>query len=198
MNLRLGNKGNHCYGNSALRGFFAAAVANRGLNTMFNVGMLGFMDGLLRSKGIVYHWAQPFWAALTHDWMLPSRQHDGAEFILFLLNKLPFTADHTVAIWQARKQDGETYRVTDWGKSAPLLLHPPDWACANDGLSLSVQALLRFWKEQDALHAFSMPPGVLIVQVGRFGFDEAHARVEKYRFELVPALFVRVPTFVHK
>ena len=127
MNLRLGNKGNHCYGNSALRGFIAAAVAHGGLSTMFNGGMLGFIEGLLRSKGIVFLWAQPFWVALTRDWVLPSRQHDGAEFILFLLNKLPFTADSATATWQARQRDGDTYRVTDWGRSAPLLLHPPAW-----------------------------------------------------------------------
>ncbi|CAE7872269.1 unnamed protein product, partial [Symbiodinium necroappetens] len=61
------------------------------------------------------------------------QQHDGAEFIMFLLNKLPFTADRATATWQARKQDGETYR------------------------------------EQDALHAFSM----------------------KYRFELIPDLCIK-------
>ncbi|CAE7215730.1 unnamed protein product [Symbiodinium sp. KB8] len=97
---RLGNKGNHCYGNSALRGFIAAAVAHGGLSAMFNGGMLGFIESLLRSKGIVFLWAQPFWVALMRDWVLPSRQHDGAEFILFLLNKLPFTADYATATWQ--------------------------------------------------------------------------------------------------
>ena len=71
MNLRLGNKGNHSYGNSIIRGFFAAAVANGGLNTMFKGGMLRFMEGL----GIVYLWAQPFRAALTRDWERPSQQH---------------------------------------------------------------------------------------------------------------------------
>ena len=175
MNLRLGNRGNHCYGNAALRGFIAAAVAHGGLCTMFNGGMLGFVERLLRSKGTVFLWAQPFWAALTREWELPERQHDGAEFILFLLRKLPFTADHATATWQARQRDGDTYRVTDWGRSAPLLLHPPSTAQTADCQRWSVQKLLQCWKEQDALHAFSMPPGVLLVQIGRFSQADAHA-----------------------
>ena len=197
MNLRLGNRGNHCYGNSALRGFIAAAVARGGMNTMFEGAMLGFIESLLQSTGIVFLWEQPFWAALTGEWELPSRQHDGAEFILFLLNRLPFTADHATATWQARRTEGEAYRVTDWGRSAPLLLHPPARASESDCQTWSVQELLQSWKEQDALHAFSMPPGVLIVQIGRFGRTDAHARVRKHRFELVPDFRVLVPTFTH-
>ncbi|CAE7332912.1 unnamed protein product, partial [Symbiodinium microadriaticum] len=100
MNLRLGNRGNHCYGNSALRGFIAAAVARGGMSTMFEGAMLGFIESLLQRTGIVFLWEQPFWAALTGEWELPSRQHDGVEFILFLLNRLPFTADHATATWQ--------------------------------------------------------------------------------------------------
>ena len=42
-----------------------------------------------------------------------------------------------------------------------------------------------------------MPPGVLIVQIGRFGQADAHARVRKHRFELVPDMLIRVPTFAH-
>ena len=38
-----------------------------------------------------------------------------------------------------------------------------------------------------------MQPGVLILQVGRFGFDDARARAQKFRFELVPDLYIEVP-----
>ena len=192
---RLGNRGNHCYGNSVLRGLVAAAMAMNGLQHLFDGGMLKFVERLLSNKGIVHLWAQPYWAALVRTWELPERQHDGAEFILYLLRQLPYTAGKVMTAWQARQQQDDHYVTTDQGCSAPLLLQPPAWACQSDDHSLSVQELIDGWRDQDALHALVMPPKILTLQIGRFGFDHDGARTMKHRFKLVPDLYVGVPVF---
>ena len=192
---RLGNRGNHCYGNSVLRGLVAAAMAMNGLQHLFDGGMLKFVERLLSNEGIVHLWAQPCWAALVRTWELPERQHDGAEFILYLLRQLPYTAGKVMTAWQARQQQDDHYVTTDQGCSAPLLLQPPAWACQSDDHSLSVQELIDGWRDQDALHALVMPPKILTLQIGRFGFDHDGARTMKHRFKLVPDLYVGVPVF---
>ena len=192
---RLGNRGNHCYGSSVLRGLVAAAMAMNGLQNLFDGGMLKFVERLLSNKGIVHLWAQPYWAALVRTWELPERQHDGAEFILYLLRQLPFTAGKVMTTWQARQQQDDHYVTIDQGCSAPLLLQPPAWACQSDDHSLSVQELINGWRDQDALHALVMPPKILTLQIGRFGFDHECARTLKHRFKLVPDLHIDVPVF---
>ena len=128
-------------------------------------------------------------------WELPDRQHDGAEFILYLLRQLPFTAGKVMTTWQARQQQDDHYVTTDQGSSAPLLLQPPAWACQSDDHSLSVQELINGWRDQDALHALVMPPTILTLQIGRFGFDHEGARTLQHRFKLVPDLNIDVPVF---
>ncbi|CAE7501552.1 unnamed protein product, partial [Symbiodinium necroappetens] len=192
---RLGNRGNYCYGNSAFRGLTAAAMAMDGLQQLFEGGMLKFVERLLSNKGTVHLWAQPYWASLVCTWELPERQHDGAEFILYLLRRLPFTAGKAMATWQARQQQAENWVVLDQGCSAPLLLQPPAWACQSDDHSLSVQELLHAWRDQEALHALVMQSQILILQVGRFGFDPVCERMLKHRFKLVPDLRIEVPVF---
>ncbi|CAE7360998.1 Pol [Symbiodinium sp. KB8] len=177
------------------RGLVAAAMAMNGLQHLFDGGMLKFVERLLSNEGIVHLWAQPCWAALVRTWELPERQHDGAEFILYLLRQLPYTAGKVMTAWQARQQQDDHYVTTDQGCSAPLLLQPPAWACQSDDHSLSVQELIDGWRDQDALHALVMPPKILTLQIGRFGFDHDGARTMKHRFKLVPDLYVGVPVF---
>ena len=51
--------------------------------------------------------------------------HDSAEFLQFLTSRPFASSAPTEMIWQARCEDGASYRVTEQGQSAPLLLPPP-------------------------------------------------------------------------
>ena len=196
--LRLDNGGNYCYSNAGVKGILYAMAFQGGTRQFFNGGMLQLFESIMRKQGATHLWHHPFWVAMMSGWRRPSRQHDGAEFLQFMLMKHQTAAEQVQLHWQARAQQGESWLRVDHGSSAPLLVHPPESAeCsyANEAASCSTQALIENWHKQPSLHAGVIMPRVLILQVGRFDFNQHQARAIKRRFRLVPDKLLCFPRF---
>ena len=57
---------------------------------------------------------QPLWRAQMGKWRNPTMQHDVAEFLTHVLNRLPYTMNKLAIPWQARSS-GQNWRVQDLG-----------------------------------------------------------------------------------
>ena len=196
--LRLSNGGNYCYSNAGVKGLLYAMAFQGGTRQFFNGGMLQLFESIMRKSGATHLWRHPFWVAMMSGWRRPSRQHDGAEFLQFMLTKHQQAADQVLLHWQARKPRGDSWICVDHGSSAPLLVHPPENAeCryANVTDSCSVQTLVEHWHKQVSIHAGVLMPRVLVLQVGRFDFNQTHTRAIKRRFRLIPDKLLRFPSF---
>ena len=197
--LRLSNGGNYCYSNAGVKGILYAMAFQGGTRQFFNGGMLQLFESIMRKPGATHLWRHPFWVAMMSGWRQPSRQHDGAEFLQFMLAKHQTAAEQVLLHWQARIQQGDSWTRMDHGSSAPLLVQPPESAeCsfANEAACCSMQALIEHWHQQSSLHAGVLMPRVLILQVGRFDFNQNHVRAIKRRFRLVPDSVLNFPSFV--
>ena len=91
--LKLGNRGNFCYANATLKCMMYASAFKGGLGSVFNGGLLRFLSQILQQEGTTHLWSQPFWVAVMAGWREPHRQHDGAEYLEFLLAGQPYTAE---------------------------------------------------------------------------------------------------------
>ena len=152
--LRLSNGGNYCYSNAGVKGLLYAMAFQGGTKQFFSGGMLQLFESIMRQSGATHLWRHPFWVAMMSGWRRPSRQHDGAEFLQFMLTKHQHAADQVLIHWQARKPGGDSWICVDHGSSAPLLVHPPETAeCTymNVTDSCSVQTLVEHW--QASFHA---------------------------------------------
>ena len=194
--LKLGNRGNFCYANATLKCIMYASAFKGGLGTVFNGGLLRFLRQILQQGGTTHLWSQPFWVAVMAGWREPHRQHDGAEYLEFLLAGQPYTAEALATHWQARTLQDGSYVTVDGGSSAPLLINPPEWARSDSQYSATTQELLQGWHAQVDMHAALWPPEFLVLQVGRFEYDAVAGRSLKRRFAVVPDLIVNLPCYV--
>ena len=194
--LKLGNRGNFCYANATLKCIMYTSTFKGGLGSVFSGGLLRFLSQILQQEGTTHLWSQPFWVAVMAGWREPHRQHDGAEYLEFLLAGQPYTAEALAMHWQARTLQAGSYVTVDGGSSAPLLINPPEWARSDNQYSATTQELLQSWHAQVEMHAALWPPEFLVLQVGRFEYDAVTGRSLKRRFAVVPNLVVNLPCYV--
>ena len=131
-------------------------------------------------------------------WANPLKQHDVAEFLLFMGQCQWFVREVVAMPWQARYCDAEDrVQTADAEESLPLLLMPPPGcAVANDvDTSVTVQELVDQWQEQDCRHAMLMAPAAIVLQAARFCYDTEFDRATKRRYRVVPSRYLDVPTF---
>ena len=129
-------------------------------------------------------------------WAAPRRQHDIAEFLLFLRQHL--SADMLAGSWGAAgSAPHRSLEVVDSGHTWPLLLagRPPS---AHDDptpcVACSLQDLFTHWHEQAEPRALLEPPQFCAVQVGRFDIA-ADGECIKTAFQLQLEAVVHVPVF---
>ena len=124
-------------------------------------------------------------------------QHDVAEFLTHVLNRLPYTMNKLAIPWQARSS-GQNWRVQDLGCSAPMVLQ----ACESEGASSlrrrTVQDMIDAWHRQEDVHALVHWPSAIVLQSGRFDFDAGHNCALERRYELDPSPVIRMPGFGHE
>ncbi|CAE7239429.1 PRP2 [Symbiodinium sp. CCMP2456] len=115
------------------------------------------------------------WNTIITGWQDRHRQHDVVEFASFIndKHKLPLVE----GTWEARTFLHGEGLIKDTGHSAqPLLLH---MISAPPGLApiCQVQSLVDSWHAQEDVHAFTVLPPVLMLQLGRF--HNADGRINK-------------------
>ena len=128
----------------------------------------------------------PEWLSLMFSWGGPALQQDASEFLLYVCQCPSFGIETVELPWQARANEGGAVQITDSGQSAPLGLIPPCDLHQDDVCVFSIQQLVTCWHSQTQVHAAIEAPSAIILQVGRFHFDEgrSHAVKRKYRVSL--------------
>ena len=130
------------------------------------------------------------WQPLVRGWRDINRQHDVVEFASYM-----FTRHHVAAVqgeWEARTGIPTVGQPGDTGHSSqPLLLHLPHLP---PGLvTLKVQSLVDQWHAQEAIHAFTVAPSILFIQLGRFSSEGG--RVQKVHSSVTVEETIQVPVF---
>ena len=120
----------------------------------------------------------------------PARQHDGAEFMQYLVERQLLRESLLVVHWTASEADSV---CVDRGSSAPLLLVPPESALLNPEYHTSIQRMIDDWHEQSDMHAVLEGPRILVLQAGRFDYQQAGA--VKRRFRIAAEREVMLPVF---
>ena len=116
---------------------------------------------------LVKHLTKDFiWRALIAGWTNSHRQHDVVEFAAFFCKK------HRIALvtgeWEARTNVDGVGQPGDAGSCAqPILLHLPSTP-PGLGSTLKAQSVVDQWYAQEAIHACTVLPSVLMLQLGRF------------------------------
>ena len=133
------------------------------------------------------------WCTMVEGWSEHYRQHDAAEFLAHLNQTQNITLFQ--GVWNARRLHGGQVRISDVGFcTQPVFLSFPR---TPPGLPVrhQVQSLMDFWSgAQRAVHAFSAPPQVLVLQLGRFHNVSGH--VQKRRDPVDVDSKLVVPIFV--
>ena len=128
--------------------------------------------------------------ARMRGWENPSRQHDVAEYVLFLC-RCDFLAHANLQfVWQARGLDGSMLRHLDGGQSVPLLLPPPGEVSRELHCETSIQRLLDMWQQQEEMHAAVVPSPAC-----RFDYETGRSFAVKRRYYVTVDEYVAVPCF---
>ena len=131
------------------------------------------------------------WRPLIRGWRDINRQHDVVEFAAYMFDR------HGVTLvqgeWEARTGIPMVGQPGDVGQcTQPLLLHLPNLP---PGLAaLQVQSLVDQWHAQEAIHAFTAAPSVLIIQLGRFSSEDG--RVRKVHTSVLVDEVLRLPVYI--
>ena len=162
--LFLGNVSNHCYMNSWVQVMLwtieldaEARLPQMGRCAQFFRHLCG-----LTGRGQRFLTKDLMWQPLIRGWKDINRQHDVVEFAAHMF------ARHGVALvqgeWEARTGLPMVGQPGDAGQcSQPLLLHLPHLP---PGLAaLQVQSLVDQWHAQEAIHAFTVAPSILVMDV---------------------------------
>lgn len=197
--MKIGNSGNYCYSNVIFKALVVCAYTLRDLSTIFMPSYCEFVKGLIRrsSASVVHLWKHPLWLSLNRGWARPSRQHDTAEYLLFLAGSPLLQQSSLEVVWQSRhrqpQDDGRS--VADSGQSVPLLLPSPGEGDRDSHLCTTVQSLIQQWQQQPEVHAMLTPAKILVLQACRFQYD-AEGHVTKLRYDINPCRVINVPCFV--
>ena len=160
----LSNPGSHCYINAS-----AMALANLLLTLHDDDGSRwghlgnGLWDLLRICPNYVLD--LPHWRRLLEEWPEIDRQQDVAEFLSFLLEKLP---RDEMGTWSARIAMDEATEVVDRGRLVhPLKLVPHS---STSTARWDLQSCVHKWQdEQGPRYAMDKPPrDMIVVQLERF------------------------------
>ena len=188
----LGNASNHCYMNSwvqvmlwAIERDVEVRLPQMGRCAQFFRHLCG-----MRTCGQKCLTKDLMWQPLVRGWRDINRQHDVVEFASYM-----FTRHHVAAVqgeWEARTGIPTLGQPGDAGHSSqPLLLHLPHLP---PGLvTLKVQSLVDQWHAQEAIHAFTVAPSILFIQLGRFSSEGG--RVQKVHSSVTVEETIQVPVF---
>eukprot|EP00439_Symbiodinium_sp_Y106_P052892 s6280_g7.t1 len=173
--LVLGNESNHCCMNSWVQAMLwaieldaEARLPQMGRCAQFFRHLCGLTGCGQRSLA-----KDMMWRPLIRGWRDINRQHDVVEFAAYMFDR------HGVTLvqgeWEARTGIPMVGQPGDVGQcTQPLLLHLPNLP---PGLAaLQVQSLVDQWHAQEAIHAFTAAPSVLIIQLGRFSSEDGRVR----------------------
>ena len=180
--LVFANPNNICYANAVIHMLYFANAQDGQLTGLGELnGLLTMATRLDRATNLVRDSA---WSSIWQGWTRPTRQHDAAEFLQHLCQKI-----ESVALrggWEARRHDMGAYEVTD-----------EQYTCPHVRLQLSrpfhVQDAMDNWRAQATMHAFTHLPHTLILQVGRF--IQTDRGVKKSRQTLHLQRRLKVPAF---
>ncbi|CAE7731851.1 atxn2, partial [Symbiodinium microadriaticum] len=101
------------------------------------------------------------WKPLLEAWISPSAQHDCAEFLSHVGDRL--NSSLLQGCWEARVLEGDRVRVLDTGRClATIGLDLPA------GDSHDLQELIGQWHAQYSAHALHTPPQVLVLRIARY------------------------------
>ena len=185
---------NSCYANtSALSILWLESFSTTPLIS----GPLGVsLRSLAQAGKAVDVWTIIPWISATRLWVEPRRQHDIAEFLLYLSTHLSRTL--IAGTWGAAgSAPRRGLEVMDGGHTWPLLLAGRP-ASADDDPTLcdqcSLQDLFSHWHAQAEPRALIEPPAFCAVQVGRFGIASDGSCL-KTGFQLQLEPFVHIPVF---
>ena len=199
LSMRLGNSCNFCYANSLLRVFLHLAHALSSLNRVFGYQYTDLVQSMVRRARVqeLHVWLQPEWSQFLVDWSEPSRQHDAAEFLTFLLGAGTLIRREAMElVWQARcRVNLSTVRTVDGGCSLPLILPSPGSTEDDWGRVVSVQDLVEQWRGQVTVRAALAPPTCMILQASRFHYDAEGSGARKRRYRINPTLDLVFPCF---
>ena len=132
----------------------------------------------------ISHEAQPgdfMWPG----WTRPARQHDAGEFLPHLCQRTD--CEPLRGGWEARKHRGRAYEVLDEQFTRPHVRLPLQ-------RPFQIQEAIQHWHNQDAMHAFTHAPELLILQISRFLHTDRSIRKTRQSFDIQRHL--EVPTFV--
>ena len=130
------------------------------------------------------------------QWRQPDRQHDMAEYLVFLTTCPLVNFQRVTLHWQARtaERDGRV-RISDIGHSVPLVLLPP---CTKAWIVFLLSPC-RIWCfsgiRSMIINAAWAVPSAIILQVGRFHYDKQRGLAIKRRYRVVPSPVLEFPVF---
>ena len=154
--LRLQNPSNSCFMNATVLALLHAAQGaswqGRALRSLYEIAMQA-----VASSSSVSLSSQLIMRAMLPAWAFDGRQHDAAEFALSLLGGM----DLTFGCWESRTFEEEQLVVPHQGVQ-PIVL-------AVYGAEPTLELLIRRWHRQEYLHALVDVPGVLLLQIARYG-----------------------------
>ena len=213
LRLVLGNLNqNTCYMNSFVQVLLWSLTSTSGQFTSLGSCAYFFQQLGHHDPHKVKHLSKDFfWRTLIAGWTNSHQQQDVAEFASFLCKK------HKISLvageWEARTYIHGVGHPGDAGLSAqPILLHLPSLP---PGLSSTprVQSLVDQWYAQEAIHAFTVLPSVLMLQLGRFRVQQGqihkihtHVQVDEWlwiphflnaNFQVRPIKYERIAVICH-
>ncbi|CAE7460642.1 pol [Symbiodinium sp. CCMP2592] len=166
---------------------FPSPVAPGGRHTQIEVDAAG------RAVDI---WSVLPWISATRTWRAPRRQHDIAEFLLYMRPQL--NASLIDGSWgTAGSAPHRGLEVVDDGHTWPMLLANRPASAADDPTPCSeccLQDLLSCWHQQAEPQALLKPPKFCAIQVGRFDSTNDGACI-KTDFKLCLEPLVHIPAF---
>ena len=125
------------------------------------------------------------WSFMWPGWTRPTRQHDAAEFLQHFCQRTDCAALR--GGWEARKHRGRAYEGLDEQFTCPdvrLPLQRP----------FQIQEAIQHRHSQDAMHAFTHAPDLLIRQISRFLHTDRGIRKTRQSFHI--QRHIEVPAFV--
>ena len=162
---------------------------------MFADRFRGVIRKMFHCDGVFHLWDDPQWLSLMNGWTSPERQHDAGEYLLYLAGHSHFVAEVVSLTWQARTLEEGRVCVSDSGTSAPLVLAPPCGVFFDGAFSFTTQQLVWKWHRQTSTHAAWQAPPSIILQAGRFHYDDRSKKACKRRYKVVPDPVISFPVF---
>ena len=180
--LAFANPHSLCYANAVLR------MLHQARSLEGPITGLGEMNGPLmqaaRSNRMVNIARDPAWTFIWPGWQRPTRQHDAAEFLQHLCQKTECATLR--GGWEERRHRGGAYEVMGEQFTCPHVRLPMQ-------RPFQIQEAVQQWHNQDATHAFTHPPILLILQVSRFLHTDRGIRKTRQTFQLQRE--INIPTF---